>query len=497
MSNSNSIQGMIKFSSRIVDDLSSGLYESPAACLKELINNSFDADATLVRVFVKPDANRIIVEDNGCGINRAEFERHFSVISQSYKRVDSDTTPSGRPKIGKIGIGFIAANEICDIMEIISTKKGSKQVLEVSIRFDRLRMDMEETGGTGNEVARADYTGSVNNSGDLDSHYTHIFLKNIRGEARSILAGIRPAESSPVSKSLYGLAPKTVSATLKTKGLNSWDQFDEYSRNMLEIGLNVPVPYYDDWIPQSLSGSVDDIACSASSLGFTLKIDGSEIRKPIVFSPSQRTLIRRFDLNGKNVSANGYFFAQGATIRPQELQGLLIRIRNGAVGGYDRSFLGFPSSEGRLLQSWISGEISADDRLEEAMNIDRRTLRKAHPAYVELQRSVHEYVSEFIKLVRSEIYGERSRERRAAQATEVVRQIVDIAEQEINEVSPNAAIDTTMAWSSADTTPRGRKQVLRKYTVSQLYEFVVDAAKEVLTPDQIDEFLSRLTERLK
>ena len=52
-------KGKIRVASGIVNYLSSGLYHSPAACLKELVNNSYDADATEVNVFVKPDANRI------------------------------------------------------------------------------------------------------------------------------------------------------------------------------------------------------------------------------------------------------------------------------------------------------------------------------------------------------------------------------------------------------------------------------------------------------
>jgi HSP90 family molecular chaperone len=130
--NDNAFFGEIVVASRIVDYLSSGLYESPAACLKELINNSYDADATRVDVFVKPDADRIIIEDDGHGMNRDDFELHFRRISESYKRVDSDKTVSGRPKIGKIGIGFIAANEICDVMEIFSTKTNSAELLHVS-----------------------------------------------------------------------------------------------------------------------------------------------------------------------------------------------------------------------------------------------------------------------------------------------------------------------------------------------------------------------------
>jgi HSP90 family molecular chaperone len=77
-------EGEIKVASRIVDYLSSGLYDSPAACLKELINNSFDADATKVEVFIKPDADRIIIVDDGDGMDRKEFEKHFEVVLSLY-----------------------------------------------------------------------------------------------------------------------------------------------------------------------------------------------------------------------------------------------------------------------------------------------------------------------------------------------------------------------------------------------------------------------------
>src|SRR6266496_4428007 len=127
MATPKTFHGEIRVASRIVDDLSSGLYNNPAACLKELVNNSYDADAHEVNIFVKPDADQIVVEDDGLGMTRDEFVRHFSRISESHKRDDSDVTPSGRPKVGKIGIGFIAANELCDVMEIASTTRGSRE----------------------------------------------------------------------------------------------------------------------------------------------------------------------------------------------------------------------------------------------------------------------------------------------------------------------------------------------------------------------------------
>lgn len=488
--------GEIVVASRIVDYLSSGLYESPSACLKELVNNSFDADATQVRVFVKPDADRIIIEDNGLGMDRADFERHFRKISESYKREDSDYTPLGRPKIGKIGIGFIAANEICDVMEIVSTKEGSTELLEVSIRFDLMREEPNERRRGDLGVAKADYVGSVSKT-DLESHFTQVFLKRVRGEARSILMGAGTSQFASGGKSLYGLKPESVCTILKTSGLRTWSEFDAYSKNRLEVALNVPVPYHNGWLPRHLRSEVSDIEEHVAKFDFSLFFDGTEIRKPIVFDPEGKALIDKFEFEGKYVAAKGYFYAQDRTIRPQELQGLLIRIRNAAVGSYDPTFLGFSSSHGTLFQNWISGEIMADDRLEDAMNIDRRTLRIAHPAYLELQKAVHAYLQDLIKQVRAEIYGSRSKARQVERAKRIENRIIDVAAKEIESVAPSAAKQIRKVWEDATSDRIGQRKLLRKFNVDDLYELVIEVAKETLPAEQVDRFLSKLTERLR
>jgi hypothetical protein len=486
--------GEIVVASRIVDYLSSGLYKSPAACLKELINNSFDADATLVQVFVKPDADRIIIADNGIGMMKADFIKHFSRISESHKRDDSDFTESGRPKIGKIGIGFIAANEICDVMEIYSTKRDSTELLHVSILFHKMREDPEKRRRNGDDFAKGDYEGEILDAAS-EEHYTHIFLKQVRGEARNILTGAKA--HGDTSASLYGLSSDSIRVRLRNPDLRTWADLDSYSQNLLKIGVNVPVPYYPDWMPEPLRSDVSDFDENTTRLDFHLEIDGSGIRKPILFPlDERRRLVNRFDFAGQHIAASGYFYAQHRAIWPQELQGLLIRIRNAAIGEHDSSFLEFPSSEGRLFQSWISAEVWADDRLEDAMNIDRRTLREAHPAYVELQIAIHEHLSKFIKEVRSKLYGEGSKAREQQRVQESVSSIVSVANRKLSGFDGGMAQAMMESWKKAADEQRGSRKLLRKYSVAEFYEIVIEVAKEVLDPNQAQEFLKRLTERL-
>jgi hypothetical protein len=397
--------------------------------------------------------------------------------------------------IGKIGIGFIAANELCDVMEIVSTKKGSPELLRVTIRFDLMRQDVEKRKRSDLEYAKADYHGTVTQT-DAKTQYTQVFLKEIRGEASAILAGAGSTRYSSGQRSLYGLHPKTISTQLLDETLHSWSEFDAYSLNMLHIALNVPVMYHETWMPPRLKSKLNDVERHARSLDFRAFMDGTELRKPILFRPRGRALISRFEFEGTNVSARGYFYAQNKGIAPQELQGILLRIRNAAVGEYDPTFLGFSSSLGPLFQTWISAEIAADDRLEEALNIDRRTLRLAHPAYVELQAALHEHLAALIKRVRTEIYGSGSAHRARDRARRMQSNLAELASRDISPIAPNAARRLVTASRAAASSPEGRKRLTRKFAIDDVLKIVLASASQVLSPRQLSRFLAELTKRL-
>ncbi|HEY0024799.1 MAG TPA: ATP-binding protein [Longimicrobium sp.] len=488
-------RGEIKVASRIIDYLSSGLYPSPGACLKELVNNSYDADASIVAVYVKPDADRIIIEDDGIGMTRDEFVTHFERVSESHKREKSELTPSGRrPKIGKIGIGFIAANEICEVMEVYSTKKGNSELLHVTINFEEMRKPAEERRRTGGDFVKADYFGEILETTKAD-HYTRIFLTGVRGEAQNILAGARPQSASARSRSLYGMSSASVQNALADPTLKSWKDFDSYSETMLEVALNVPVRYHESWLPNPLQRKLRDIESAVETLGFEVYYDGTELRKPVVFSPGERgALINRFEFKGKHVAAQGYFYAQHGTIQPRDLHGLLVRIRNAAVGEFDDSFWGFSPSESSLIQRWVSAEIWADDRLEEAMNIDRRTLREAHPAYVELRDAVHKHLRAVLSQARSQLYQSANVERRDQRASVAITDVTNVVRTKVTQAARAESFEKN--WEKAVEQPRMRRALLKKFTVAELYEAVIESAQGVVTEEQLTEILRRLTARL-
>ena len=87
---------------------------------------------------------------------------------------------------------------------------------EVSIRFDLMRKDIEERRRNQGEVAKGDYQGTVSKT-DQESHFTQIFLTNIRGEAQVILAGVADNEFVSGKKALYGLSAESTAKILTEK----------------------------------------------------------------------------------------------------------------------------------------------------------------------------------------------------------------------------------------------------------------------------------------
>lgn len=491
--------GEILVASRIVDYLSSGLYESPAACLKELINNSYDADACSVKVFVQPDADRIIISDDGHGMNRRDFEHNFKRISESFKRSGAEYTEKrNRPKIGKIGIGFIAANEICDIMEIHSTKQGSAELINVTIDFAKMRQGLGQRRRSKSDFAKGDYYGKVLQT-DKESHYTQIFLRRVRGEARQILVGAHsPTGHDGHRYSLYGKDERQISHDLLTLPISSWSDFDPYSETMLRVALNVPIKYHQNWVPSRLKNQVQYLEREVAKLDFNVYYDGTDLRKPVVLRDEQGdAIVKSFQYDGKSVSATGYFYVHHGSLKPQELNGLIVRIRNAAIGGYDPSFMGFPSSRGQLFQKWISAEVWASDELEEAMNIDRKTLRLAHPAYVELQKAVHDELEKVLSIARSKIYLSGNQKRRERKTEESINQLMEVIENNVPAVSARVAMRIKTAWSPVEDSSRlSGNRILKKFSVAELYGIVIDVASETLSSSQLSRFLAALTERL-
>ena len=113
------------------------LYEQSIELIRELVNNSYDADAT--RVDVTVSEREITVADNGQGMDIEGLKQYFSVGSDE-KLLNPISPRFGRNRIGQFGIGKFASLAAASRFEI-TTQKGD---FAARVIFDKARWMGEE-----------------------------------------------------------------------------------------------------------------------------------------------------------------------------------------------------------------------------------------------------------------------------------------------------------------------------------------------------------------
>ena len=120
------IKGKFSVSPRILDHFGIYAYNSIRKSLVELASNSYDADATEVRISLPEkidSSSEIILEDDGLGMSTEEFQENYLKIGRN-RRIESDTTPKGRKVIGNKGIGKLAGFGIAGFIRVETHQKG-------------------------------------------------------------------------------------------------------------------------------------------------------------------------------------------------------------------------------------------------------------------------------------------------------------------------------------------------------------------------------------
>jgi len=96
------------------------LYTESIEFVREIVNNAYDADATVVEIIVTDDA--IEIRDNGIGMDREGLKQYFNIGSQ--EKLYSPKSPIyGRDRIGQFGIGKFASLSACRRFEVITKKE--------------------------------------------------------------------------------------------------------------------------------------------------------------------------------------------------------------------------------------------------------------------------------------------------------------------------------------------------------------------------------------
>jgi len=410
----------IRVGEKALAHLSRGLYRSPASALRELVSNAWDARATEVRIDTNyPSFLQLVVTDNGEGMTIEQFTALMEGgIGNSGKRTNPQPSSSQRPVIGRIGIGMLGIAQICGNFTVTSKPRHGRGFRARIHLYDVLkeRLDRDDPslihskeleGATFEIVDVGQYEfeeftprewdqGTTIASDDLHTHFSTAFRDSLKFEAFR-----KP-------KTTWNGCLHTVS------GVRSLQELGDYWRLLWELATASPVRYITaEAVPDGL---ISDEQKKLISCDFQVYIDGIDLAKPVWLRGNAGgytsvPISGERRVFGRNLKYHGYIVVQeGAQLRPDELRGILIRIKNVAIGYYDQSMLDYRYNEGPRSR-WVTGEIFVEEGLEDALNVDRDSFNRFHPEFKALQAHVHEVLHKQVFPAVYEKLKERSEER--------------------------------------------------------------------------------------
>lgn len=131
----------------VLNHLGLNLYSNTPAVLSEVIANSWDADASIVKIDCDQDADTIVIVDNGSGMDLDDINGKFLCVGYRKRENGEAITPKyHRPVMGRKGIGKLSLFSIADNIDIYSKKNGDRNAFRMS-RTD-IEREINETNSS-------------------------------------------------------------------------------------------------------------------------------------------------------------------------------------------------------------------------------------------------------------------------------------------------------------------------------------------------------------
>ena len=291
------IEADINAAAKIIGDISTGIYRSPANALKELVSNSFDAGATEVLINTDyPSFSTISCFDNGPGISAQQLQEILSYIGGSDKRTHQDTGPYGRPIVGKIGIGILAMSQIAKRFVIISSREGEDHRIEAEVDIEEFESEQAARSNLG--------TGTIGRykiyqiPEESSEHYTIVatpagsaMLRTHLGRGESIREHFVKHDYEAED---FRDFVKRISSERRRPTLGKYDMF------LWELASLCPVPYFEEGPVRDWTGW-DHIKNRLLDFDFSVVVDGYELRKTDPASYCSRTIRTERGLQGISI----------------------------------------------------------------------------------------------------------------------------------------------------------------------------------------------------
>lgn len=339
---------------RIVKILSQSTYESFPNAIKEIITNSYDADASIVKITVDEREERIVIEDNGKGMSEKEFEFFLRIAGR--RREKGVKTPTDRYIIGQFGVGFLASFPFFKNYDIQTTKKGSEQVVKASIpcyRYfsDEKIIDIGDIKISGNVISKPE---------DKSDRYTRITLTGFTSLTKAFF-------NSQAKKEAFRNSIKSLSGMEKL----IWGMTEDLPVKYEDDRFNSLVKLYSPNVPFQVFVNGDEILRKTHG-HILLESNGVELDfNDYQYSDIPLEVDESKVMKFGSISFQYFILTSKVSVKPYEARYFKKRNLNAGVGKRDAFGLGTEFGGARSRTHWLTGEIHILEGLNESINVSR------------------------------------------------------------------------------------------------------------------------------
>ncbi len=304
---------IIKVGLRLLETLTSALYDDPIILFREYVQNSVDAynktistssdkefDEFHVAIDIDRDGKSITIRDNGYGIDNSQFDEIMTSIGASDKRQSNN-------QIGFRGIGRLSAMPFCEKLIFTNKCENSNKIQVFQWQGNKFQQLLNQESEIELNQAMSEITDNYEKDYEdaISDHFFKVEIINYNIEIVELV------KQDDLKYRLSMMLPLR------------YDPKFEQQKDILE--------YYKQFMGYSLD-----------RYAFTVKLDGEEMYKPYNETNILESGINFWDLRYRSKEKNGipdkigilwFTFNRKVTANPvNEPYGILVRSKNMLMG---------------------------------------------------------------------------------------------------------------------------------------------------------------------
>lgn len=423
----------------------SGVYQPFVKAVKEIISNSYDADANNVYLNFIENFKHLSIEDDGHGMNPIEFIRDYIRIGKSLEK--EEYTKGGRPRIGGKGIGFLAPARYCESITVTTKKSGITNSFLYLEPKGNLKIDLssvltygfsddtilnyikiDKVTDKNDKIIKAeinDLSIKLSSSNDeikiwyaFDSskieltatiNFERLFgldsSKSLEDIENFCEVSVEKVDEGQDGKSYTKILLNNINAFVQfelgkkgKKGARNVESYSGIDQFLWNLSRTIPIKSnIHDHLPSELSGFIRE-EVDGEDKGYIINVhywfDGTTVSHQLtrqLIEPTEPLLleedgdiVKLINYKDEKIEIKGFLVGQSATIYPAESRGILIRVKGVGIG--EPTYFDLDkklTGSSKVALSQISGEINIirGTNAIEDINPGREGFYKESPIY--------------------------------------------------------------------------------------------------------------------